>query len=379
MQKAKKGNALALFGLVLALALGMLSVAPASAFADEPNNSKVPSEASAASYFGTIKYPVCIEGQGTEYINVYRGQSIKDAVDSQFAKDGYTIEVTWQNGNAISESETPNCGVNYHIHWVWIGCWTPYYTADKIIVSYELIQNNITFVMDGVDPVTVTTDIEKGYSVDAPDSVADATDGAHFSGIWKGSDGNTYTTEQIEAANWDHDMTFTALYNDLFNVAFFDGLNSDNPYVSQFQVNDGCAISHDGDVPQDPQREGYTFLGWDDSTGNLFSAEDVATYVITEDKTFTAVWKQDEVISVEPENPQDQNTGDQNENVAVGSDQNANNDSDSNDNQTTTTEEKAESLPQTADSALPLVAGTALLAGAAGLTAFGAYKKRKSL
>lgn len=375
MQKVKKGYALALFGLVLALALGMLSVAPASAFADEPDNSKVPSEASAASYFGTIKYPVCIEGQGTECINVYRGQSIKDAVDSQFAKDGYTIEVTWQNGNAISESETPNCGVNYHIHWAWIGYWTPYYTADKINVSYELIQNNITFVMDGVDPVTVTTDIEKGYSVDAPDSVADATDGAHFSGIWKGSDGETYTTEQIEAANWDHDMTFTALYNDLFNVTFFDELNSDNPYVSQFQVNDGCVISHDGIVPQDPQHEGYTFLGWDDGTGNLLSAEDVANYVITEDKTFTAVWEQDEVIPVEPEDPQDQNTGNQNENnTAVNSDDQAN----SSDTQSDESQQDGEeALPQTGDSVFPFAASGIALLALAGMVI--AAIKRRSL
>lgn len=168
----------------------------------------------------------------------------------------------------------------------------------------------------------------------------------------------TYGTQTIEMnlyAGWEEESAATTAYT----VKFDDCLESTTDDLV-VEVEEGKALTE----PNAPTCDGYQFAGWWLCEGSNYVSEWNFNDPVTSDMTLYAKWN--EIPGTQDD-------------AADGSDQNANNGSDSNDNQATTTEEKAESLPQTADGTLPLAAGTALLAGAAGLTAFGAYKKRKSL
>ncbi|MCL2884931.1 MAG: InlB B-repeat-containing protein, partial [Oscillospiraceae bacterium] len=174
--------------------------------------------------------------------------------------------------------------------------------APEAIPDYKLT-GNVTFTAQYAKTYTAAFEDYDGTGLGevtgmiAGETVADGTgsvpanpsrDGYTFVG-W--SDGTTtYLPADIPAYGMTDDVTFTAQYLENFTATFKDYDGTGLGQVTD--VADGSKISTGtGSVPANPDREGYTFIGWSDGT-TTYAPESIPDYKLTGDVTFTAQYDQ---------------------------------------------------------------------------------------
>lgn len=196
--------------------------------------------------------------------------------------------------------------------------------------------------------------------------------GYWFTGWAKnGNTDDMYTSGAVASQNYTEDTYYVAQFvaepEELatYKVTFDDCLASTaDPIIP---VKEGQTIDP-ADIPADPTCNGYTFEGWFYDTA--LSQEFDPTAPITSDMTLYAKWTQNAEDPAVPGTDEGEQGG-QTPTTPVQSEA----------DQAATDEAAAEdedALPQTGDSALPFAAGAAAIAGAAGIAAATAMRKRNS-
>ncbi len=173
----------------------------------------------------------------------------------------------------------------------------------KFTAQYEQITYNVTFDVGeyGAWADGGTTDknmtIPHGSTVtDEGNTVpeVDANDDYRFTG-WLGSDGKTYTSEQIAELPIKDSMTFTAQYEEIPKYTLHYESNGGTTYNDEV-YRDGTKVELD----KVPVRDGYTFTGWyaDKELENRITSVEMDT-----DTTVYAGWKAKEEKPVTPSEP----------------------------------------------------------------------------
>ena len=123
-------------------------------------------------------------------------------------------------------------------------------------------------------------------SIPATDPTAD---GKIFKG-WQYGD-NTYTNDGVKeftvVASENREMTLEAVWeNNRYTVTY----NVDGDLTTE----DNIAYGEVRVTPAAREKEGYTFVAWEDKENGAYYLEKTA-FTVTSDRTFTAVWAKDEV------------------------------------------------------------------------------------
>ena len=123
-------------------------------------------------------------------------------------------------------------------------------------------------------------------SIPATDPTAD---GKLFKG-WQYGD-NTYTNDGVKEftvkASDNREMTLEAVWeNNSYTVTYIDG--------DLLTTEENIAYGEVRVTPAAPEKEGYTFVAWENKENGAYYLEKTA-FTVTSDRTFTAVWAKDEV------------------------------------------------------------------------------------
>ena len=170
---------------------------------------------------------------------------------SEPEKEGYIFEGwTDENGRLVTEA-----------------------AGDKAVYTAQWERKSYTVT---IDSVAVT--VKHGDKLPLPE--APEREGYVLIG-WVDGEGNTVTAETIVTG----DMSVTAQWERKTYTITIDSVVT--------VVKHGDTIP----LPEDPQREGYEFIGWIDGNGNAVTADTVATG----DMTVTAQWKEVTPPVVDPE------------------------------------------------------------------------------
>lgn len=155
--------------------------------------------------------------------------------------------------------------------------------GELVLKAYlERNQWTLTTVVDG-------NEIEYNYYYQQPVSIADPdVDGTEFIGWYDSAD---YANAVAIAPTMpNNDVTIYAKLNVLtYNVKFDagEGTFKDGKHTSESDLTFGTTI----EAPAAPEREGYTFGGWAESTAPDVKVENFGT-VGEEDVTYVAIWTQ---------------------------------------------------------------------------------------
>lgn len=161
-------------------------------------------------------------------------------------------------------------------------------TADVTYTAVWTAHIHTVIFKDG-DTILSETEVAWGETPTAPS--VDASEGKAFVG-W--SDGNaTYFAADFVAGEGAYtvkgDVTFTAVWGDVVTVTFIDkNYTSDtgNNIWATAVTGKGGTVT----VPATPANyAGMAFMGWSDGT-NTYSEAELATLIINQDTTFTAIY-----------------------------------------------------------------------------------------
>ena len=199
-------------------------------------------------------------GGAVTTITVTYGDAIGLQMPSDPSKTGHTF-VGWkdQNGNPVTDATI---------------------VEEDMQITAEYTVNDYTLTFDpdnGGAVTTITVTYGDAIGLQMPSDPAKA--GHTFVG-WKDGNGNPVTDATIV----EDDMQITAEYtvND-YTLTF----NPDNgEAVTTITVTYGDAIGLQ--MPSDPTKSGWTFMGWEDQNGNPVTD----TTIVEGDMQITAVWQQ---------------------------------------------------------------------------------------
>lgn len=157
-------------------------------------------------------------------------------------------------------------------------------SVGELVLKAYLDRNQwtLTTVVDGKNT-------EYKFYYQQPVSIADPdVDGTEFLGWFDSADYNNEVA--IAPTMPNNDVTVYAKLNVLtYNIKFDagEGTFKDGSHTSESDLTFGTDIA----APADPEREGFTFGGWADSTAPDVKVEDFGT-VGEEDVTYVAIWTQ---------------------------------------------------------------------------------------
>ena len=144
---------------------------------------------------------------------------------------------------------------------------------EEQLFKVTLVAENGTILTNEEDPFDINT-VPYGYTLHL---TAEPDEGYEFD-HWKNFNPETGLIVT-------RDTTVTAYFAKLHTVAFVDW---DEKEISTQQVKNGSQAT----APDDPTREGYTFLGWlSSANGQTMSATDINATAVTADVTYTAQYQ----------------------------------------------------------------------------------------
>ena len=154
---------------------------------------------------------------------------------------------------------------------------------------YRLGHRSYSFVADGVTVFPEKTVEEQTY-VSAP--AAPEKPGYTFNGWYALS----LNLEEIDFSSLIPDKPVTFPYRLDYDTKFL-AIFKPNVYTATYDENGGKPLAQKTEnvtfdttfVPAEPERDGYTFIGWQDSEGNVFKSLPQWKYLASE--TFTAQWE----------------------------------------------------------------------------------------
>ena len=118
------------------------------------------------------------------------------------------------------------------------------------IAPTTVVSHVVVFADLNGDPIVQQTVVHGGAATAPVDSVVTKIEGYTFTGSWDKDFDNIIS-----------DLTVTAVYDkNSYTVRFFDFDDT------QFGTNQSVLYQESATAPNDPERVGYTFAGWDDST-----------------------------------------------------------------------------------------------------------------
>lgn len=204
----------------------------------------------------THKYEVNFMVDGENYHNeiVVKNSHITPPAEPQ--KAGYVFGGWTINGNAVVDFET--------------------YTVTQNVTFTAKFVKLYSVVFKYEETTLSTQTVKSGEFATAPESPT--KENYTFAG-WSVDGTNTVDVGSYAITE---NATFTAVFNiNKYTVSFKDGETE----LSSQEVEHGKFAS----VPENPIKDGYTFVGWSvDGTNTV----DVGSYAITENTTFIAVFKQ---------------------------------------------------------------------------------------
>lgn len=105
---------------------------------------------------------------------------------------------------------------------------------------------------------------------------------------------NTYSNDGVKnfvvEANDEREMTLEAAFEDILYTVTYN-VDGDLTKVEDIPYNTELV------TPQAPEKEGYTFVAWQDEANGAYYLANTA-FTVTSDRTFTAVWMKDDVQHV---------------------------------------------------------------------------------
>lgn len=246
MENIGKKCSLVAKGFVALLTFAALMAFSNIAYANEETGGMEQQEASQQSILA-VDYEIYNEaGEYIATVSVEPWEYIHDVLWSQVqAPQGYEVaSFTWPAGDEVINGLFQTGG---------------FFQGQEITVHYKQLNYNISFVTDqGIS--TVTTD--ENFMVQEPFVEANSQ-GAYFD-HWVDDNGKQYSAGEISCQPWYTQMTFTAVYNDMYTVTFDDCLESTEDI--SIQVNAGYAVPKNL-IPTDPENPGWEFLGWFNADG----------------------------------------------------------------------------------------------------------------
>ncbi len=162
--------------------------------------------------------------------------------------------------------------------------------------TYRFYKADTTVVFE-YENGTTTRYIEAGETLGKPDSDTTAKDGYTLVG-WKSSiDGETYPDSEIDTAP-DDDVIYTAVYERNRDIAIIFKGPGVKYQETLYRLDD---LISDDEIPDDPEREGWVFTGWEsDVDGELYGKYSSENLIQIPRKvegavTYTATFAEDNV------------------------------------------------------------------------------------
>lgn len=232
-------------------------------------------------------------------------------------KDGVVIENSGITGNktnpnkkttvyTISADEATPAGTYIvEFGYTLFGGWHTNYTIEVNVVALERV--TITFEANGgtVDPASKRLVKDTNFTIDGLNlTVTPPDESQKFSGWRDAADNSVALSQEITATK---DMTFTAQWAPRVKATFVNGEES----TVRYEDNSGKIIA-----PEAPSASsGKLFVGWVDADGSIVKANQEIS--ISEDKTYTAQWRDCIVITFDPQNGSEAFTRNEDENGNV--------------------------------------------------------------
>ncbi len=157
------------------------------------------------------------------------------------------------------------------------------YTAQWSAIVNKI---TVTFKLEETDTTSYhTAELEKGAAIGANMPAVDPTKpGYRFDGWFVGNQQVLPTTQ------FDQDTVIVAKWTKLLTVTFKTDAADTAAYAIVENIEPNTAIGA-ANMPSNPAKEHYMFLGWKDESGNVFDA----TTLVTQDMTVIADWEYEKV------------------------------------------------------------------------------------